>query len=208
MAGSNSTTVSMRAETAVVLASDIRNHTGMSEVLPNREFSTLISNWFRESTDIIERNGGTIDKFIGDAVLAYWVAGDRARLGREVQGALTAALEMITRAERFSERLGREFAGHTFRIGVGVNLGEVIMGNVGTGEVQSFTIVGDSVNVAFRLESLTREKGVPVITSRAVAELASSPFDLRDLGMTEVEGRKEPVSTWGMGWKETSSGGL
>ncbi len=195
---STGTALFMRSELVVVLVADIRNYTGMSEALPNREFSRLISEWFRESSDLIEKHGGVIDKFIGDAVMAYWVAASRSEPAKEVNAALDAAAALIARAAAFSDRISSQFPGNTFRIGVGLNMGDAMLGNVGTGENQSFTIVGDSVNVAFRLESLTKEKGAPVVASRSVTDYASKTYHFRDMGQIEVKGRKEPVSVWAL----------
>lgn len=192
------TALFMRDERVVVLVADIRNYTSMSEVLPNREFSRIVSEWFREASEIIEKNGGTIDKFIGDAVMAYWVSGSRSDPSSEVNAALRTALGLVDRAVSFSTRLGTEFPGYSFRIGVGLNVGDAMLGNVGTGENQSFTVVGDSVNVAFRLESLTKEKSAPVVVSRSVVDAADREFRFRDLGLGEVKGRKEPVSIWAL----------
>ena len=197
--GSTGTQLNLRGALVVALVSDIRNFTGMSEALPNREFSALVSDWFRETTEIIEGQGGTIDKFIGDAVMAYWVAADKVDPRAEVHAALKTARAIIERAEIFSRRLSSQFPGHGFRIGIGINAGEVMMGNVGTGEVQSFTIVGDAVNIAFRLESLSKEKGHPLIVSDAVQQWAADEFELRELGPAQIAGRKEPVVIWG--WK-------
>ncbi len=192
------TALFMRNERVVVLVADIRNYTSMSEALPNREFSRIISEWFREASDIIEENDGTIDKFIGDAVMVYWVNANRSDPSGEVNAALRATRGLIDRAAAFSTRFASEFPGHEFRIGVGLNAGEAMLGNVGTGENQSFTVVGDSVNVAFRLESLTKEKGSPVVVSRSIVDAADAGFRFRDLGLAEVKGRREPVSIWAL----------
>jgi adenylate cyclase len=192
------TALFMRSERIVILVADIRNYTTMSEALPNREFSRLISEWFREASDLIEENNGTIDKFIGDAVMAYWVSVNRAESSREINSALLTTRGLMDKAAKFSSRLEAEFPAYTFRIGVALNAGEAMLGNVGTGENQSFTVVGDSVNVAFRLESLTKEKMSPVIVSRSVVESADPGFRFRDLGLAEVKGRKEPVSIWAL----------
>ncbi len=189
-----STSLAMRNEIALILVSDIRNFTGMSEVLPAQEFSRLISDWFRESSEIVERHQGTVDKFIGDAVMVYWLIPNPSDPSKEVGASLDAARDLIERAGQFSIRLSSQFQGHKFRIGVGINMGEAIFGNIGTGANQSFTIVGDSVNVAFRLEALSKEKGFPVIVSRYVTDHAGNGFQFRDLGEVEVKGRKEPVS--------------
>jgi adenylate cyclase len=193
-AGVFATALAMRNETVVILVSDLRNYTGMSEVLPKREFSRVISDWFREASEVVETHGGTIDKFIGDAVMAYWSVGNPADPSAEINASLRAARDMIERTSVFSQRISSQVPGQTFRIGVGINIGEAMFGNLGTSEVQAFTIVGDSVNVAFRLEALTKEKGVMVIASRAVTEHAGGGFRFVDLGEAEVKGRREPVS--------------
>jgi len=180
-------------ELVVVLVSDIRNFTTMTEALPKDEFSRFIAAWFRDCSEVIEKRGGTIDKFIGDAILIYWVAATRADPAPQVNAALETARDLIARAEDFSVRLAMQFPGYSFRIGIGLNMGEAMRGNVGTGDNQSFTIVGDSVDVAFRLEALTKEKASAVLTSRSIADHASSQFRFRDLGTAQVKGRKEPV---------------
>jgi adenylate cyclase len=193
---STGTALFLRSELVVILVADIRNYTGMSETLPAAEFSRLIADWFRESSDIIEKNGGTIDKFIGDAVMAYWVASNKLEPAREVDCSLHTARQLIARSTTFSNQLASQFPGQSFRIGIGLNLGDAMLGNVGTGENQSFTIVGDSVNIAFRLESLTKEKGTPVIANKSIVDVASKTYEFSDLGQAEVKGRKELVSIW------------
>lgn len=187
------TALFLRSELVIVMVADIRNYTAMSEVLPNREFSLLISDWFRESSEIIKKHGGTVDKFIGDAVMSYWVSLKKSDPSSEINASLNASLALFDRAALFSSRLSREFPGHEFRIGIGMSMGDAMMGNVGSGENQSFTVVGDSVNIAFRLESLTKTKGVQLILMRNMVESADRRFRFRDLGETEVKGRHEPV---------------
>jgi adenylate cyclase len=192
------TDLSFRNEVAVILVADIRNYTRMSEVLPAREFSLLITDWFKESSNVIEDRGGTVDKFIGNAVMAYWLVRDSDRPAPEVDEALRSARGLIERAAAFEERLSARFPGQSFRIGIGVNLGEAVVGNVGGGAHQSFTIVGDSVNVAFRLEALTKEKGRPVVVGHRVIGHASPEFRFSDLGSADVKGRSEPISIWAL----------
>ena len=195
---SPSTTYMMRTEHVIVLVADIRHYTGMSEVLPNSEFSQFVSEWFGQASDIIQTHGGTVDKFIGDAVMAFWIAASKSDPSNEVNQALETARELIARAGVFSNRLSAQFPEHTFRIGIGLSIGDAIQGNVGTGENQSFTVVGDSVNVAFRLEALTKEKKTPVIASRGIMEFAANAYQFDDLGQATVKGRKEPVSVWAL----------
>jgi adenylate cyclase len=104
-----------------------------------------------------------------------------------------AARSLIAQAGAFSGRHTGELSGHAFRIGIGLNMGPAMMGNIGTNENPSFTILGDSVNVAFRLEAVSKEKGAPVIVGRSMAEWAEG-CRFRDLGLVEVKGRVEPVA--------------
>jgi adenylate cyclase len=181
--------------TVIVLVSDIRNYTSLTEKLPRMEFQSFVSEWFGAVIQLVERNSGVVDKMIGDAIMAYWVLKDRERRGPEVCSVLTAA--------RSAMALSHDFAGHfrerfgvdagTFEIGIGINMGDASIGNIGTGANQAFTVVGDCVVVAFRLEGLAKEKGHPIIVSREVAQWATGEFELRDLGRATVKGREEPI---------------
>ncbi len=187
------TSTSMRNETIVIQVCDIRNYTGMSESLPADDFSGIISDWFKECTRIIENQGGTIDKFIGDAVMAYWIVSDPERPGEEVSSSLIASRKMIDMCELFTQRIRALSNKHKFRVGIGLNVGPAIFGNIGTPETPSFTVVGDSVNLAFRLEALSKEKGEAVLVSNPIAENASKWFKFKALGEAMVKGKIEPV---------------
>lgn len=187
------TSTSMRNETIVIQVCDIRNYTGMSEALPADEFSGIISDWFKECTRIVENQGGTVDKFIGDAVMAYWIVADPDRPGEEVSSSLIASRKMIDMCELFTQRIQGLSKKHKFRVGIGLNVGPAIFGNIGTPETPSFTVVGDSVNLAFRLETLSKEKGEAVLVSKPIAENASKWFKFKSLGKATVKGKAEPV---------------
>ena len=188
------TNLSFRNETIVVLVSDIRNYTGISERLPAHDLSRFMADWFREGSALIERHGGIVDKFIGDSLMAYWTVPNPGAPADEVNAALRAARDYLALSAAFAQRLAAQFPGQAFRIGVGLNMGSAVLGNVGGGEHPSFTVVGDSVNVAFRLEALTKERGCSVVLSRNMAEHAASEFRFADLGQAEVKGRSEPVA--------------
>ncbi len=198
VSASTGTKVEIRNELIVVLVADVRAYTTMSEALPCDQVSQLMNRWFGETTEIIDANGGTVDKFIGDAVMAYWVAGDKLSPAKEVNLALKTAREMVRRARSFSGRISGQFPGHAFGIGVGLNLGNATLCNVGTPDHQSFTVVGDTVNVAFRLEPLTKANGCNVIVSKALGDWASKEYLLRELGETKVKGRSQGVSILGL----------
>jgi len=181
----------------VVLVADIRNYTAMSETLPSRELSRVLADWFKKASDIIETRNGIIDKFIGDAIMACWVVAE-SDAPNQVNQALAASRELLAGAGTFSNEFSAQFPDQKFRIGVGLNIGEAMFGNVGSGANQSFTVVGDCVNVAFRLEALTKEKGTPVIVSNGIVQSAAGDYQFNDLGQAVVKGRKEPVSIWAL----------
>lgn len=193
-----STSLSMRNEMIVVIVTDIRGYTGLSEALPAEYLSKFVGDWFRESGQIVEEHGGTIDKFIGDALMAYWVVPNPDKATEEVSSALVTARKTVALSEQFAARLAADYPDKMFRIGIGLNMGEAIFGNVGTGMSPSFTIVGDSVNVAFRLETLAKELGRPVIASKVIVDNASKWFKFQDMGQVQVKGRQEPVSVSAM----------
>ena len=187
------TATHMASEFVIILVTDVRNFTSMTEALPAEEFSRFMRQWFRESTRIIELQGGIIDKFIGDAVMCFWRVSNAENPSREVKMALDTAGDLMRAAEGFSQRLSALFPGYEFRIGAGISMGNAMMGNVGTAENQSITIVGDSVNIAFRLEALTKQKRVNVIVSANMVPWAGAEYRFQSLGDTEVKGRSKPV---------------
>jgi adenylate cyclase len=178
----------------VVLVTDIRHYTAMSESLPREPFSKFVRDWFKECVKIVESNQGTIDKFIGDAVMCYWMVANKRNPAREIEWAFAAAREIVAAAGIFATRMRTNFPGNQFQIGVGLSMGNALRGNVGTAANQSITLVGDSVNIAFRLEALTQELHYPVLASGNMARWMSAGHALVDLGPIAVKGRKKPVS--------------
>ena len=129
--------------------------------------------------------------------MARWVIAE-SDASNQVNQALAASRELLACAGTFSNEFSAQFPDQKFRIGVALNIGEAMFGNVGSGANQSFTVVGDCVNVAFRLEALTKEKGTPVIVSNGIVESAAGDYQFNDLGQAVVKGRKEPVSIWAL----------
>lgn len=175
-----------------VLFSDIRDFTSMSEQLEPRQLTELINHYLTPMTRIIHKHRGTIDKYIGDAVMAFW--GAPLKDPEHARHALLAALEMQARLGG----LMKEFAARgwpVFRIGVGVNTGAMTVGNMGSEFRRAYTVMGDSVNLASRLESLSKEYGVGIVvgeaTMRAVPDVV-----YRELGRVCVKGRLEPLAIY------------
>ena len=177
---------------ATVLFSDLRNFTSFSETRPPQEVVALLNAYFTRMSEVIERNDGMIDKFLGDGIMAIFgapVAGED-----DAGNALQAALDMV----RALEQLNAEIVAQGFQrldIGIGINTGIVVAGNMGSPNRLNYTVVGDDVNLAARIEGLTKrtEYSTKIIATDATIRAAKHHFKTRNLGLIPIRGRKEPV---------------
>jgi len=175
-----------------VLFSDVRNFTTISEGMEPKELTQLINGFLTPITEVIQQQRGTIDKYMGDAVMAFW--GAPLADSQHALHTLTAAMDMIQRINQ----LKAEFESHGWpeiKMGVGINTGEMNVGNKGSEFRVDYTVLGDAVNLASRLEALTRVYGVDIIvgenTRHAVAE-----FEFRELDRVKVKGKDNPVAIY------------
>ncbi len=177
-----------------IMFSDIRRFTSISERLSAEELTQLINSYLTPMTDIVLRNQGTIDKYIGDCIMAFWNA--PISVENHARQACLTALEMESRLEIFNEQwkedatqAGLPFT--EFKIGIGINTGIACVGNIGSEQRFSYSVLGDSVNVSSRFEELTKTYGVTTIlgeeTKKSVEEMATLELD-----MIRVKGREEP----------------
>ncbi len=182
------------AFTVTVLFADIRNFTTMSESLRPHEVVEMLNTYFSRACEPILEQGGMVDKFVGDAVMAVFGAPhpqpDHARR------ALKAALAMAAAAKGFQGWMAARFAGQNipeFRIGIGLHTGETVVGNIGTPKRFEFTAIGDTVNTASRLEGLTKELGWQIVASDATIKAAGPGVLTGGREEHRVKGRQEPV---------------
>ena len=182
------------AFTVTVLFADIRNFTTMSESLRPHEVVEMLNTYFSRACEPILEQGGMVDKFVGDAVMAVFGAPhpqpDHARR------ALKAALAMAAAAKGFQDWMAARFAGQNipeFRIGIGLHTGETVVGNIGTPKRFEFTAIGDTVNTASRLEGLTKELGWQIVASDATIKAAGPGVVTGGREEHRVKGRQEPV---------------
>jgi len=178
---------------AVLWFSDLRDFTGMNERLPPAEMLEVLNNYLQLVGDALSANGGEILKFIGDGIMAYFPAEDALFLPIVTGQALAAArrlLDDIEAANQARAAGGRE----ALRFGVGLHVGPVTFGNIGTEDRLDFTVIGPAVNRASRLESLTKELGVPVLASAEFSEVSTAP--LKSLGKHTLRGVPEPVEVF------------
>jgi adenylate cyclase len=173
-----------------ILFSDIRNFTTISESLPPEEVVQLLNEYLAEMTSIVFKYHGTVDKFIGDAVMAFW----GAPLPQEDHALLACrcAIEMIETVEALKVRwhaMGRV----TFDIGVGLNTGEVIVGNIGSQQRMDYTVIGDNVNLASRLEGVNKQFHTHIIIGEQTYAKVQHVVEVRSLGGVKVKGKEIEV---------------
>ncbi len=175
---------------AVLWFSDLRDFTGLNERLPPDQVLELLNNYFQLVGDALAKNGGEILKFIGDGVMAYFPAEDALFMPMVTAAALDAARQLIDDAEAANEARATGGA-EPMKFGIGLHVGTVTFGNIGTEDRLDFTVIGSAVNRASRLEGLTKALGVPVCAS---AEFnADCPRPMKSLGKHRLRGVREPV---------------
>lgn len=168
-----------------VLFSDIRNFTARSEGQSPEEVIALLNEYFAEMTQAIHNHEGTVDKFIGDGMMAFFGAPNALECPQ--RNALNAAQEMLARLSLLNANLESRSI-EPLSIGIGLHAGEVIIGHVGSATRHEYTAIGDVVNTASRLEGLTKELQYPIICSANVAEAVEYAHGLIDLGVHPVKG--------------------
>ena len=173
-----------------VLFSDIRNFTRISEQLPPSQITLLLNDYFTCITKIIINNSGTHDKFIGDAIMSFWNA--PVDVNHHEKHAVKAALEMMDALADLNKGFEKKF---NIRItaGIGLHSGRCRVGNMGSDDIFDYTIIGDNVNLASRLESLTKFYGVPIIISHRMLAGLSPGILVRELDRVRVKGKEKPV---------------
>jgi len=173
-----------------VLFSDIRGFTSISEHLEPKELAALMNTYMSAMTEVIQKYRGTIDKYIGDAIMAFWGAPvddpDHAR------NAVLAALEM----QKVMVNLRNEFARRSWpelHIGIGLNTGPMNVGNMGSRFRMAYTVLGDAVNLGSRLEGITKNYGVGILISDSTRDAVGDVF-ARELDRIRVKGKEQSVS--------------
>ena len=176
-----------------ILFSDIRSFTSISEKMEAHALVQLLNEYFTEMVRLVMSNGGVVDKYIGDAIMA--VFGAPVPTEQDAANAVRAAVEMRQALRRLNERLVARGA-EPLRTGIGIHTGEVVAGNIGSEQRMEYTVIGDPVNVASRLESNTKELGVDVLISDATFEETKDIIECRPVAALNVKGRAEPVMTY------------
>jgi adenylate cyclase len=178
-----------------VLFSDIRSFTTISEERTPEQVVEFLNAYLTAMAEVIHARQGSIDKYIGDAILALW--GNVKPLPPEeaARQAVRAALAMKARVDELQPRWQAQGFPH-IAIGIGVNTGDAVVGNIGSPERLEFGVIGDSINVASRLEGLTKDYGGAILVSGRTRELLGEGFECRFLASVKVKGRAQPVDIY------------
>jgi adenylate cyclase len=178
-----------------VLFSDIRGFTSISEGLDPETLVEVLNVYLGEMTGIVFEHDGTLDKYIGDAIMAVW--GAPVACENHAERACSAALEMGKRLrDRQEEWMARGWP--KIAAGIGLHTGDMVAGNMGSQHHLSYTVMGDNVNLGSRLEGLTKNYGVSLLVSEATLEAAGGGFIARELDLVAVKGKALPVRIFEM----------
>jgi adenylate cyclase len=176
-----------------ILFSDIRGFTSISEASEPEQVVEMLNEYLTRMVEILLAHGGTLDKFIGDAVMGFWNA--PAFDPEHPRRAVRCAIEMIAETARLRERWETEGKA-AIRIGIGINTGEAVVGNIGAEQVFGYTVIGDAVNLASRLESLNKEYKTEIIVSEFTLARIAEEFDAVYLDDVKVKGKAKAVKIY------------
>ena len=177
-----------RQRIATVLFLDIEGFTSMAERMDPSEVIAMLNGFFDVVAKVINRHGGVIISFVGDAVMATFNV--------PLEDIDHATHALLAAAEIQATISNRTFAGRSLSVRMGVNTGLLAAGSIGGGGRQAYTVYGDTVNLAARLEALNKDYGTQLLISEATAQAAASTFAFREIGMLPVRGKADRVRVY------------
>ena len=181
-----------KSREVTLLFSDIRGFTTLSESRTPEQVVEILNRYFTRQVEVVFRHGGTVDKFIGDCIMAFW--GAPVADPDQAKHAVAAALEMAQVLLDFRKDLGADLA-EVFDVGIGIHTGQAVVGFMGSENKLDYTAIGDTVNLASRIEGQT--KGIArVLVSAATRERCGDAFDFIERGTYKVKGREQPVALY------------
>ncbi|MFL6590373.1 MAG: CHASE2 domain-containing protein [Chthoniobacterales bacterium] len=180
-----------------ILFSDIVGFTAMTENADPEKLVSQLNEYLSRMTATVFENNGTLDKFIGDAVMAVWGNVSSRGVAEDAKACTRAALAMRRELEILNKKWAAEGTA-PFHIGIGINHGDVLGGNIGSHEKADPTVIGDAVNLASRLEALTRVYNTDILIGTRAADLIRADFHLRSVALVQVKGKSQPVEIFAL----------
>lgn len=184
---------------ATVFFSDIKGFSSLSETLTASAMVNLLNRYFTRMTDVVRARNGVVDKYIGDAVMAFWAPpftpGD-AHAAEAVLAALEQQEALVGFRQELPQILGLRRNVPDFRVRIGIATGEVVLGTIGSSSVKSFTVIGDTVNLASRIEGVNKVFGTSILVTEDTWKLAGEAVEGREIDRIVVAGKSEPVSIY------------
>lgn len=187
-----------RKQPVTVLFSDIRGFTTMTESADADKLVAQLNEYFSDMVGSVLKNNGTLQKFIGDAIMAVWGDTYSAGVATDAHRAVTTALQMRAALTKLNTDWKLNSDRTKLSIGIGVNHGEVIVGNIGHPQRMEFTVLGDGVNLAARLESATKQFHMDILVGEQVEKLTREHFVFRTVDLLTVKGKTKPVEVFGV----------
>lgn len=175
-----------------IMFTDLRNFTSLSEKRQPGEVLDFLNEYLTRMTKVIDKHGGVVDKYVGDAIMALF--GAPIELENHAESAVACALEMIEELEK-SNTAFREKGWPELAMGIGINTDTVVVGNMGSRDRLNYTVIGDGVNLASRLESVTKQYETPIIVSESTRNRATR-FNYRKLDRIQVKGKQQAVTIY------------
>lgn len=184
------------AETAdvCVMFTDIRGFTGLSESLPAETVTRLLTRYFDRMVACVHACDGTMDKFMGDGMMVFF--GMPRRMDNSCANAVKCAIDMVNELAKLNEEFVAEGL-PDLKIGIGINYGKAVVGNIGSTERNNYSAIGDAVNVASRIEGLTKRLGKPIVFTESVRAQLGEGVEMLDFGEQAIRGHS-PMRLWGV----------
>ncbi len=195
MSGRLSANLNGERRTVCILFSDIRNFTTLSEKMAPEAVTQFLNSYFELMVACIHQNGGTVDKFMGDGIMAFF--GAPRDVSKPCEDAFNAAKMMLTQLEKLNQDWEKE-NNEKFSIGIGLNYGPAYLGYIGSKDRHEYSAIGDAVNLTARVEGLTKDSGYPIMVTSSVHDALPHIEGFVDLGMKPVKGRSDARV---YGWK-------
>lgn len=182
-----------KEKSLAIMFTDIEGFTSISEKLPPKELTCELSIYFTQLAKIIKKNEGTIDKFIGDSIMAFWNAPFDVK--DPISKTLITALEIQKELKQLNKS-NKELGKPVFKTRIGIHYGRTLVGNIGSQKRMNYTIIGDSVNIAAKLEKKNKKYNTEILISQEVYERVKNDFDMEYIDTVELKGKSKAIKLY------------